>query len=187
MTVRLTAFDHSACSNQRVEAVLFDRDGTLVVDMPYNGDPGCVSPVIDAPAALRRLRTNGIATGVITNQSGVGRGWLSHDQVAAVNGRIEQLLGPFDVVEVCPHEPEAGCSCRKPAPGMVISACERLDVSPANCVVIGDIGADVEAALAAGAVGVLVPTPVTRHEEINAAPLVASNLMEALDLAGVPQ
>jgi histidinol phosphatase-like enzyme len=69
-------------------------------------------------------------------------------------------------VQVCPHGPDDGCACRKPAPGMVKAACAQLDVDPARCVVVGDIGADVDAAAAAGAVGILVPTPVTRKAEV---------------------
>jgi histidinol phosphatase-like enzyme len=89
-------------------------------------------------------------------------------------------------VQVCPHGPDDGCTCRKPAPGMVKAACAQLDVDPARCVVIGDIGADVEAATAAGAVGVMVPTPVTRRAEVEAAERRATTIQQAVDdvLAG---
>ncbi|MFD1214855.1 D-glycero-alpha-D-manno-heptose-1,7-bisphosphate 7-phosphatase, partial [Arthrobacter sp. GCM10027362] len=155
-------------------AVLFDRDGTLVVDVPYNRDPELVRPMPGAAAVLDALRRAGVRCGVLTNQSGIARGLLAEDQVQAVNARVEQLLGPFDVWEVCPHGPDDGCSCRKPAPGMVLSACRRLGLAPEQVAFIGDIGADVQAALAAGAATVLVPTPVTRPEEIAAAPAVAA-------------
>jgi HAD superfamily hydrolase (TIGR01662 family) len=166
--------------------VLFDRDGTLVVDVPYCADPALVTPVSTAPAALALLRAAGIPVGVVSNQSGIARGLLDREQVDAVNRRVDDLLGPFDVWQVCPHGPDDGCACRKPAPGMVKTACAELDVDPARCVVIGDIGADVEAAAAAGAVGVLVPTPVTRREEVAAAGRRAATLTEAVDdvLAG---
>jgi HAD superfamily hydrolase (TIGR01662 family) len=163
--------------------VLFDRDGTLVVDVPYNGDPGRVRPVAGAAAALARVRAAGIPVGVVSNQSGIGRGRLTPAQVAAVNRRVEELLGPFATWAVCPHAPEAGCPCRKPAPGLVRQAAGALGVPPERCVVIGDIGADVAAAAAAGARGILVPTPVTRPEEVQAAPEVAADLAEAVALA----
>jgi HAD superfamily hydrolase (TIGR01662 family) len=168
------------------DLVLADRDGTLVHDVPYNGDPGLVRPVDGARAALDRLRARGVRIGLVTNQSGVGRGLLTRDQVEAVNARVAELLGPFDTVQVCPHAPADGCDCRKPAPGMVRAACAELDVDPARCVLIGDIGADVGAAEAAGAVGVLVPTPVTRPEEVRAAARRAATLPAAVDavLAG---
>jgi HAD superfamily hydrolase (TIGR01662 family) len=164
-----------------IEAVLFDRDGTLVEDVPYNGDPDQVRPVPGARAALDRLRAAGVKVGLVTNQSGVARGWLTPEQVAAVNDRVERTLGSFDAIVICPHGPGDGCACRKPAPGMVTEAAWRLGVRPEACAVIGDIGSDMEAAAAAGARGILVPTPVTRPEEVEAAPEVASSVAEAVD------
>jgi HAD superfamily hydrolase (TIGR01662 family) len=162
------------------EAVLFDRDGTLVVDVPYNGDPALVRPVPAAGAALGLLRSAGIRTGVITNQSGIARGLISAGQAEAVNRRVEQLLGPFAVWQVCPHGPDDGCGCRKPRPGLVLAAAERLGVPPERIAVVGDIGADVGAAAAAGAASVLVPTAVTRPEEVDAAPVVRPDLVAAV-------
>ncbi|MGW7289625.1 D-glycero-alpha-D-manno-heptose-1,7-bisphosphate 7-phosphatase [Streptomyces sp. NPDC054847] len=164
------------------DAVLFDRDGTLVVDVPYNGDPTRVVPMPSAWEALAALRALGMPVGVVSNQSGVARGRLTLRQVAAVQRRIDALLGPFAVWAVCPHGPDDGCRCRKPAPGLVLAACERLGVCPSRTVVIGDIGSDVTAALAAGARGVLVPTAATRPEEIAAAPETAPDLLRAVRL-----
>jgi HAD superfamily hydrolase (TIGR01662 family) len=168
------------------DLVLFDRDGTLVHDVPYNGDPVLVSQVEGAREALERLRRLGVRTGVITNQSGVGSGRITLDQMAAVNARVEELLGPFDVWRFCVHAPDEGCDCRKPAPGMVQDACAELDLRPARCVVVGDIGSDVEAALAAGAHALLVPTAATRAAEVREAEHVAPDLTAAIEelLAG---
>ncbi len=168
------------------DLVLFDRDGTLVHDFPYNGDPEWVRPVDGAREALDRLRARGVRTGVVSNQSGVARGIITRTQVDACMARLDELLGPFETIQVCPHGPEDGCTCRKPAPGMVEAACAELDVDPARCVVVGDIGADVEAAAAAGAAGIMVPTPVTRKQEVAAASQVAGTLTAAVDdvLAG---
>jgi D-glycero-D-manno-heptose 1,7-bisphosphate phosphatase len=164
------------------KAVLFDRDGTLIRDVPYNGDPGLVAPMPDARRVLAALRGRGIATGVVSNQSGVARGLLSRGQVDRVNDRVDDLLGPFDVWEVCPHGTEDGCGCRKPAPGMILSACRRLGIAAAEAAYIGDIGSDMEAAEAAGARGILVPTPLTRPEEVAAAREVAVDLPAAMSL-----
>ncbi|NEK84309.1 HAD-IIIA family hydrolase [Blastococcus saxobsidens] len=162
------------------DLVLFDRDGTLVHDYPYNGDPEWVRPVDGAREALDALRARGVKVGVVSNQSGVARGLITPDQVDACMKRLDELIGPFDTVQYCPHGPDDGCDCRKPAPGMVTAACAELGVDPARCVVIGDIGADVEAAAAAGSAGIMVPTPVTRREEVEAAPQRAETLTEAV-------
>ena len=165
---------------RRPEALLCDRDGTLVVDVPYNGDPARVVTVPGAREAVERLRAAGVALAVVSNQSGVARGMLSAAEVAAVNRRIEELLGPLGPWFVCPHGPDDGCECRKPAPGMVLAAAAALGVRPAECVLIGDTGADIEAAHAAGARAVLVPNGVTRAEEIARAPEVAGDLPAAV-------
>jgi histidinol-phosphate phosphatase family protein len=164
------------------KAVLFDRDGTLVADVPYNGDPGRVVVMPGAREAVERVRAAGVATAVVSNQSGVGRGLLRVEQVEAVNRRVEELLGPLGPWMVCLHGPGDGCRCRKPGPGLIEAAAGALGVEPGECVVIGDIGADVEAARAAGARAVLVPTGVTRAEEVAAAPEVAADLLAAVEL-----
>ncbi|MFF0490296.1 D-glycero-alpha-D-manno-heptose-1,7-bisphosphate 7-phosphatase [Nocardia sp. NPDC004068] len=167
-------------------ALLFDRDDTLIVDVPYLSDPALVQPVPGAVELLDRLRADGIPIGVVSNQSGVARGLLTVDQLAAVNARVEELLGPFDTWQICVHAPADDCACRKPRPGLILAAARALGVDPAHCVVIGDIGADVRAALAAGADAVLVPTARTRLEEIEharAAARVAPDLVTAVALA----
>jgi histidinol-phosphate phosphatase family protein len=162
-------------------AVLLDRDGTLVVDVPHNGDPERVVPVPGAREALDRLRAAGMSLAVVSNQSGVARGLISIEQVHAVNRRVEELLGRLGPWFFCPHAPADACGCRKPAPGLVRRAAAALGVRPEECVVIGDTGGDVGAARAAGARAILVPTPVTRREEIDAAPEVAADLESAVD------
>lgn len=163
------------------ELVLFDRDGTLVHDVPYNGDPALVDPVPDAAAALDRLRRAGVRVGVVSNQSGIGSGRITHAQADAVNARIEALLGPFETWQYCPHASDAGCRCRKPEPGLVHAACATLGVEPARSVVVGDIGSDVLAAERAGARGILVPTAQTRPQEVAEAAQVAGSLTEAVE------
>lgn len=163
------------------ELVLLDRDGTLVEDVPYNGDPAKVRPMPGAKQALDRLRREGVRLVLVSNQSGIGRGRLTAAQVDAVNARVAELLGPFEAVHVCPHAPDEGCGCRKPAPGLVKQALADAGVPPERAVMIGDIGADVDAALAAGVGSYLVPTAVTLLEEVTAAPRVAGTLTDAVD------
>ncbi|MCU7727528.1 HAD-IIIA family hydrolase [Actinoplanes sp. KI2] len=163
------------------DAVLFDRDGTLIVDVPYNGDPAEVVPMPGAREALDRLRAAGLRLGVVTNQSGLARGHFTREQLGAVNRRVTELLGPFDTWQVCPHDDSAACACRKPAPGLIAAAAAALGTTPGRCVVVGDIGRDMTAAAAAGAAGILVPTPVTRAVEVAAAPAVADGIAAAAD------
>jgi histidinol-phosphate phosphatase family protein len=165
----------------RVRAVLLDRDGTLIHDVPYNHDPALVRPLAGAAEALDRLRGAGLPVGVVTNQSAIGRGLATAEQVAAVNAEVERQLGPFDTWQVCPHVPSDACACRKPEPGLVLDAAEELGVPAEQVVVVGDIGSDVAAAAAAGARGLLVPTPVTRRQEVRAAAHRARDLGAAVD------
>jgi histidinol-phosphate phosphatase family protein len=160
-------------------AVLFDRDGTLIRDVPYNGDPELVEAMPGAADAVARLRSAGVRLGVVSNQSGVGRRLITAAQVDAVNQRVEELLGAFGVWAVCPHDVSDHCACRKPAPYLIQQAAAGLGVDAADCVVIGDIGSDVAAAYAAGARAILVPTPATRPAETAGAP-TARGLAEAV-------
>ena len=164
-------------------AVLFDRDGTLIDDVPYCADPDLVRPVPAAARALGLLRAAGVAIGVVTNQSGIARGLIPPERAGAVDARVAELLGPFDTWQVCPHGPADGCRCRKPRPGMVLAAAAALGVPPQGVTVIGDIGADVGAALAAGARAVLGPTAATRRQQIADAPVVRADLVAAVRYA----
>jgi histidinol-phosphate phosphatase family protein len=164
-----------------VDAVLFDRDGTLVEDVPANGDPDRVRPVPGAREAVGRLRAAGIAVGVVSNQHAVAQGLVDRRGVDAVNTRIDALVGPLGGWWYCPHGEDSGCACRKPEPGMVLAAARAFGCLASRCVVIGDTEADVLAARTAGAYAVLVPNPRTRRIEIDRAPVVASTLHDAVD------
>jgi D-glycero-D-manno-heptose 1,7-bisphosphate phosphatase len=124
--------------------------------VPYNGDPALVQPVTDAKATLDRLRAAGLKVGVLTNQSGVGRGMISDDDMRAVNGRVDELLGPFDGWFICPHAPDEDCECRKPKPKLILDAARAWGLSPSEIVVVGDKQSDVDAAGNAGSAALLV-------------------------------
>lgn len=172
---------------RRPAAVLFDRDGTLIKDVPYNGDPALVEPMPGAAEALRLLREAGVPTALVSNQSGIARGLLSDADAQAVNARMEELIGDVGPKLYCPHGPEDGCECRKPKPGLILQAAAALHVRPQDCVVIGDIAADMGAAISVGARGVLVPTPVTLQHEVDDAPETAATVLEAVELVLQPQ
>ncbi len=153
-------------------AVIFDRDGTIVHDVPYNGDANAVEPVAGVREKLDALRAAKIPIAVVSNQSGVARGLITLDQVEAVNRRIDELLGPFDAWLYCPHGPDDACECRKPKPKLIADAAAAMNVDVRCCIVIGDKGSDVKAAQNAGA----------RPIKIERAPEVLSAIDEVLAL-----
>ena len=121
-------------------AVFLDRDGTLVEEVPYLHDPGRVV-LLGGVAALGRLAEAGYALVVVTNQAGVARGLYDEAAVAAVHRRLAELLAGagvrLDAVLHCPHHPDGtvpgfarACRCRKPGPGMLEAAAERLELGP---------------------------------------------------------
>lgn len=178
-------WDFRAAHRDPPLAVLLDRDDTIIEDVPYLNDADRVRPVTGADVALNRLRARGLLLAVVTNQSGVAKGLIATDQLAQVNARVEELLGPFDAWQICVHDAGDGCGCRKPRPGMVLAAAEALGVRPDRCVLIGDTGGDVRAALAAEARAVLVPTEKTLPQEVSharARACVASTLTEAVSM-----
>lgn len=148
------------------KGVLLDRDGTIVEDVPYNGDPALVRPIAGAKAALDHLRDAGLKVGILTNQSGVGRGIITDAQMRAVNARIEELLGPFDGWFICPHGPEDDCECRKPKPKLILDAARAWGIDPSAIVVIGDKESDVQAAKNAGAAALLLGDPLSLDQAV---------------------
>jgi histidinol-phosphate phosphatase family protein len=166
---------------QRSRALLCDCDGTLIRDVPYNGDPTLVEALPGVVDALARAREHGLKVGIVSNQRGLALGAFSAVQLAHVQRRVAELLGPFDVVLHCPHDEDEGCSCRKPQPGMIVEAARRLGVEPHECAVIGDTAGDVDAATAAGARGVLVPNAATDPREVRDAAEVRGTFAAAVD------
>lgn len=144
-----------------VRAVLLDRDGTLIEDRHYLADPAGVVLLPGVGSALARLARDGRRLFMVSNQSGVGRGYFDEEAVRACQRRLEELLGGcgvrLDDAVWCPHAPEAACSCRKPLPGLFEALRERHGLSPESTVMIGDKLDDLVFAANAGlAAGILV-------------------------------
>jgi D-glycero-D-manno-heptose 1,7-bisphosphate phosphatase len=139
---------------RKATALFVDRDGTVIVDRGYPKDPRDVTLVPGAAQGLRALRAAGHKIVVISNQSGVGRGMLTEDDVARVHARMVAILTENDVAidgaYYCMHAPDVGCLCRKPRPGLVMEAARELDLDVENSVMVGDKISDVETGLAAG-------------------------------------
>jgi D-glycero-D-manno-heptose 1,7-bisphosphate phosphatase len=166
--------------------VFLDRDGTLVRDTGYPHRPEDYALLPGVPAALRALADAGYALAIATNQSGLGRGRFGPADFARFQSLLEADLAAAGVVLaatlVCPHAPDAGCACRKPAPGLLLRARDELGADLAASWMVGDGERDVEAARRAGCrgavrVGVAAPAPARPGEDPLA--LEARDLPEA--------
>jgi D-glycero-D-manno-heptose 1,7-bisphosphate phosphatase len=143
---------------------LIDRDGTIIVDKVYLSDPDGIEFAPGAIEGLRLLRDAGFALALITNQSGIARGYFDAARLEQIHDRLRSMLAAeglgLDAIYVCPHGPDDGCDCRKPEPGMVRSAMRDFGFGPDEAVVIGDTDADMGAAAAAGVAGLRVGSAV---------------------------
>ena len=170
-------------------AVFLDRDGTIIEDRHYLSDPAEVVLVEGAAEAIARINALLVPAIVITNQSGIGRGYFTVDDYDAVSRRIDELLAEksarIDASYLCPHSPDDKCECRKPGVLLYVRAAQEhpgLDLSRA--LYIGDRMRDVAPGLALGGNAVLVPSRDTPPDEIDIAEKtarVAPSLAIALD------
>jgi histidinol-phosphate phosphatase family protein len=128
--------------------VLLDRDGTIIVDRDYLDDPSGLEFIAGAADGLRSLCVQGYRLVVITNQSGVGRGLFSLEQLEKIHRRLREMVRDAGAdlagIYFCPHRPEEHCGCRKPETGLVTQAVADLKFDPAAAIVIGDKASDVE-------------------------------------------
>jgi D-glycero-D-manno-heptose 1,7-bisphosphate phosphatase len=145
------------------EAVFLDRDGTLIEDAHYLADPDEVRLIPGAAEAVRALNAAGVLVIVVTNQSGVARGYFPESRVAEVHERLSRMLSvrgaKVDAYYYCPHHETKGeCACRKPKPGMLLAAARDFDIDLAHSWMIGDKACDAGAGAVAGCRTLLVRT-----------------------------
>ncbi|WP_207264400.1 D-glycero-beta-D-manno-heptose 1,7-bisphosphate 7-phosphatase [Desulfovibrio sp. Huiquan2017] len=154
--------------------VLLDRDGTIIRDKHYLHDPDGVELLPQAAEGLKRMQGMGFGLAVLTNQSGIGRGYYDEDSVIACNRRMTELLAGqgvvIDGVFFCPHAPGDNCNCRKPKPGLMQRAAAELDFDPAQAFMIGDKAADIDLGRNTGAGTILVRTGKGAQQEAQCAP-----------------
>ena len=135
-------------------AVFLDRDGTVIEHIHYLTEPGKVEIVPGGVEALKKLEEAGYLLVVVSNQSLVGRGYGTAEDVEAVNARMLDILEEgrvtIDSVRYCPHHPDDDCPNRKPRPGMLLDAAQELDIDLVQSIMIGDNLSDVEAGRNAG-------------------------------------
>jgi D-glycero-D-manno-heptose 1,7-bisphosphate phosphatase len=152
-------------------AVFLDRDGTIMEDCNYVGDVERVILIPSATAALKRLHDAGYRLFVITNQSGVGRGYFSREAVEQIHAHLNEHFAQsgvqFDRYYVCPHHPEDNCDCRKPKPKFLQEAAREFAVDLSRSFMIGDRPSDIQAGLNAGTKTVLVLTGAGRDTLAN--------------------
>jgi histidinol-phosphate phosphatase family protein len=146
--------------NRRV--ALLDRDGTIIAERHYLATPDGVELLPGAAEGLRRLAALGVGLVVVTNQSGLSRGYFDRPTLDAIHGRMRQLLAEagvaLDALYVCPHTEEDACDCRKPRPGLVHRAAAERGFDPAEAFVLGDKACDVDLGRAVGATTFLLRT-----------------------------
>lgn len=177
--------------SERRKAVFLDRDGTLMEEVHYCGDPAMVKVYAGVPEALRKFKDAGFVTCIVTNQSGIGRGLITEAQYHAVQRELLRQIGAnlIDAQYYCPDQPEVPSLRRKPQPGMLCEAAADLGLDLARSVIIGDKYADIQCGCRAGTRTVLVLTGYGREVLQSFSPgqtckpdLVAEDLASAVPL-----
>jgi D-glycero-D-manno-heptose 1,7-bisphosphate phosphatase len=165
-------------------AVFFDRDGTLMHEVHYCGDPGKVSAIPGASEALLRLKERGFRNIIITNQSGIGRGYFTVQQFEDVQAELLRQLGPgrVDATYFCPNLPDVNSPRRKPAPGMVLDAVREHDIDLRRSFFVGDAASDIECGRNAGVRTILVATGYGQRDAHSSPDFKVAHVVEAVDL-----
>jgi D-glycero-D-manno-heptose 1,7-bisphosphate phosphatase len=177
-------------------AVFLDKDGTLIKDIPYNVDPALLILYEGAARSLRLLKDQGFLLIVVSNQSGIARGYFSENDLKAIETKIQNELisegVQLDALYFCPHHPEGvvheyseECTCRKPKPGMLLEASVQFNIDLGGSWMIGDILNDVEAGNAAGCKTILIDNGNETEWEITEARMptaVAPSLPDAVEI-----
>jgi D-glycero-D-manno-heptose 1,7-bisphosphate phosphatase len=171
-------------SNESWPAVFLDRDGTLMRDVDYCGDPKEVEVFPQAAEALRRLKQNGYKLVIITNQSGIGRGYFNDAEYRAVEAEFVRQLGDglIDASYHCPDLPTSNSVRRKPGPGMIFEAQRdhRLDLR--RSFFVGDKASDIGCGRNAGVRTILVQTGYGAGEKNTGADWIARDIQHAAQL-----
>ena len=167
-------------------AIFIDRDDTLIYNVPYLSDPEKVVLTPGAGETLAQLAKSGFLIIVITNQSGIGRGYFNVEQLNAVHDRLRRLLSSFEVVldglYYCPHAPSEECNCRKPKTGMLEQACHDHRIDLTRSIMVGDSPQDIQMGRNFGLRTVQLRLEGSDKEDFHADSLVSS-LPEMVDFA----
>lgn len=170
--------------NETFPAVFLDRDGTLMRDVDYCGDPGKVEVFNGVTESLRRLKGNGYKLIIITNQSGLGRGYFNAEQYQAVQAELLRQVGAnlIDATYMCPDTPDTGSKRRKPSPEMIFEAAREHNLDLARSIFVGDKKSDIDCGRNAGVKTLLVRTGYGEGVDKGVADFVGTDLKQAVDL-----
>ncbi|MBN1255838.1 MAG: HAD-IIIA family hydrolase [Deltaproteobacteria bacterium] len=142
--------------------VFLDRDGTIILEKGYLSDPQAIELIPGAARAIRLINRLGLPVVVVSNQSGVARGYFPVSSVEEINRQLSFMLkqerASLDGVYYCPHHPDDGCTCRKPEPGMLQVAAGELGIDLSRSYMAGDMASDIETIQRVGGQGILVLT-----------------------------
>jgi len=167
-----------------MRAVFVDKDGTLVENVPHNVDPARIALTPGAADGIAALARHGYRVIVVSNQPGVALGKFSERDLETVKARLGEMLA-LDGFYFCPHAPQGGCDCRKPAPGLIERAAREHGVSLAESWLVGDILDDIEAGRRAGCRTVLLDNGNETEWQLTPDRLphhIACDLAQAADL-----
>jgi D-glycero-D-manno-heptose 1,7-bisphosphate phosphatase len=168
----------------RHKAVFLDRDGTLIKDVGYCSKPGDVELLEGVYKLLPKLKAAGFKIIIITNQSGIGRGYFTEEDFWTVQRELEQQLGPgiIDATYFCADTPQNSSDRRKPNPGMLLEAARDFGIDLANSYMVGDKPSDAEAGIRAGVrATILFGTNAATGPMESGATLVAKDFSEVVD------
>ena len=165
-------------------AVFLDRDGTMAKDVHYCSRPEDFELFPNTAKAIKLLSEHGFKVIVITNQSGVARGYFTEETLAAIHEKMKRELAKgsawVDAVYYCPHHPDDNCECRKPKPKLVLQAAKDFDIDLEHSFVVGDLQADIDLGKAVGCRAILIRDGAAVHDRDAKCDIVVTDLMEAV-------
>ncbi|MBP5640214.1 MAG: HAD family hydrolase [Victivallales bacterium] len=166
-----------------MKVIFIDRDDTIIINKDYLDTPDGIEFLPNAMKGMRALMDKGYTLILVTNQSGIGRGYFTLETLNAIHARLCELLGEegvkFEKIYFCPHRPDEHCHCRKPGTGMLEQACKDYDIDLKNSVMIGDSEGDMKMAKAFGIKAIQVTYGI--RDPLPDADVVCKDILEASD------
>ncbi len=167
-------------------AVFIDRDGTMAKDVSYCSCPEDFELLPNTGKAIRLLNEHGFKVIVITNQSGITRGYFTEEALAEIHEKMKDELAKegarVDAIYHCPHHPDDNCQCRKPKPKLALQAAKDHDIELDSSFVVGDLQMDIDLGKAIGCRTILIGAPPMNSDEIAKPDIIVSDLLSAAQI-----